>query len=258
MFTALQKSYIYPGSATQGDPEARVRPGPGAELLKLHAQDGTEIAALFGKAMGAVDSAHCPTVMFFYGNGQCIAYSTEIFDRFRKLGNNVIVPDYPGYGMSGGEAKEAGCYAAADAVYDYVMGRNDLDHDRLIAAGWSLGAAVAVDLASRRKVRGLLMFSAFTRMRELAARVVPWLPTSLILTEYFDSLAKIVSVKCPILLIHGQVDDLIWPEMSERLRAAAADLARLIIISQAGHNDLFDIGGEKIWQDIDDFLKSLP
>jgi pimeloyl-ACP methyl ester carboxylesterase len=91
-----------------------------------------------------------PTVIFFYGNGACLAYMGEVFNGFRRLGMNVLVPEYPGYGMSGGKPTEKGFYAAADAGYDYLAQRPDIDHDRIDAAGWSMGSAVAVDLASRR------------------------------------------------------------------------------------------------------------
>ena len=82
---------------------------------------GRAIVALFGKALQRdgqpmADAGHRPTIIYFYGNGACMAYSTDVFDHVRRLGANVIVPDFEGYGMSGGKPSEAGCYAAADAA----------------------------------------------------------------------------------------------------------------------------------------------
>jgi uncharacterized protein len=110
-----QDSFIFPGAATQGQAEATLHAGADSELLELRSKNGTKITALFGKA-SVGDSAHALSVIFFYGNGACLAYSTDIFDHFRQLGVNVIIPDYEGYGMSGGRPSEAGCYAAADAA----------------------------------------------------------------------------------------------------------------------------------------------
>ena len=71
---------------------------------------------------------------------------------FRRLGANVMIPDYVGYGLSGGSPSEAGCYATADTAYEHLKGRKDVDPGKIVAAGWSMGGGVAVDLAARRPV----------------------------------------------------------------------------------------------------------
>ena len=132
-------------------------------------------------------SEHWPTIIYFYGNGACMAYSTDVFEHFRRLGANVIIPDFEGYGMSGGKPSEAGCYAAADVAYKYLLSRDDVDSKYIVAIGWSLGAAVAIDLASRRHVAGLVTVSAFTSLRDMAQQFISWLPMSLILKYRFDN-----------------------------------------------------------------------
>src|SRR5580658_580343 len=76
-----QDHFIFPGAETQGRPEAILRGGGNAELLDLRGKDGTKIAALSGKTIVG-DPASAPSVIFFYGNGACLAYSTDIFDHF--------------------------------------------------------------------------------------------------------------------------------------------------------------------------------
>ncbi|MGD0464900.1 MAG: alpha/beta hydrolase [Tepidisphaeraceae bacterium] len=258
----IQDSYIFPGAATQGQRDAMLTQGSNNELLSLRAADGTRIAALFGKALSSdgqplADSRKCPTVIFFYGNGACLAYSTDIFDRVRRLGANIIIPEYEGYGMSGGKPSESGCYAAADAAYDYLLGRDDIDPKRIVPMGWSLGAAVAVDLASRRPAAGLVTISAFTNLRDMAHRFVPWLPMSMILKYRFDNLGKLGGITCPTFIAHGTRDELISPRMAGRLAAAAKGKVTRYDVVDAGHNDVFDVGGEELWNRVGEFVGRL-
>lgn len=248
---SLENALVFPGSATQGRPYAVIEPGD-AELVRLCLADGTPIVAEFGKALGedgrvAPDAPSRPTVIFFYGNGSFAAGMTSIFNRYRHLGMNIIIPDYPGYGMSGGRPSEASSYRTADAVYDYLLGRPDVDPARIVAAGWSMGSGVAVDLASRRPVCALELVSAFTSLTATAHRLYPWLPTSLLLKSHFNSLSKIPRVTCPILLIHGRQDGLVPATMSDALAAKAGGRVTLLKIEGAGHNDVFEVGGNPLW-----------
>jgi fermentation-respiration switch protein FrsA (DUF1100 family) len=249
---SLESMLIYPGAATQGRPDTVVPPGPGYELVHLATTDGTGIVAQFGHAQDAHGgpAAHPeqrPTVIFFYGNGACVAYMATEFDRFRRLGANVLIPDFPGYGMSGGRPSEKGFYATADASYDYLLSRPDIDRDRIVAAGWSMGAAVAIDLASRRKVERLVTVSAFTTLPAVAHSLAPWLPTSLIVRSRFDNIGKIPRVTCPIFIAHGTIDNLVPPGMADELAAAAKRKAVVYRVLGGGHNDVFQVGGDALW-----------
>ncbi len=259
---ALQSWLIFPGHATQGTKLAIVPRGADYELLELKTSDGTKIAAVFGKALssdGAIlsDSATRPTMLFFYGNGMCMADFMGEFRKFRKLGANVMVADFSGYGMSGGKPSEQSFYATADACWQHLMSRDDIDKSRIVAAGWSIGAAVAIDLAARQPVAGLATFSAFTSMTDMARQVIPWLPTSLLLRHRFDNLSKIPQIQVPTLIVHGRGDQLIPFAMSQRLaKIAPGKLTTLWVPTD--HNDLFDLGSEEILEVLERFLVQSP
>jgi hypothetical protein len=260
--SSFQTTLIFPGAATQGQRDATLRPMANSELLELRAKDGTKIAAIFGKALqpdgqAFPDNIKRPTALYFYGNGACMAYSTDIFDHFRRMGVNVIIPDFEGYGMSGGKPSEAGCYAAADAAYDYLLTRDDVDPTHLIATGWSLGGAVAFDLASRRPIAGVATVSAFTNMAAMAHRTLPFLPTSLFLRHRFESLAKIRTLNCPIFLAHGMIDSLIPPKMCGELAAACRGTVIQYPVEGGDHNDVFDVGGEPLREALHHFFDSI-
>jgi fermentation-respiration switch protein FrsA (DUF1100 family) len=228
----------------------------------LATKQGEKVATLFGQALmpeGTPDleASTRPALIYFYGNAMCLAYSEPEFDRFRRLGLNVIIPDYVGYGMSEGRPSEKGCQATADAAYDYLVSTRGIDPGQIIAAGWSLGGAVAIDLASRRKVAGLMAFSAFTSGVDMARRILPFVPVSLLLRHRFDNQRKISKVRCPTLIGHGRDDSLIPFTMGEKLAKESAGPVTTLWIDRAEHNDFFDVGGRRIDEAVAKFIRQL-
>jgi pimeloyl-ACP methyl ester carboxylesterase len=209
---------------------------------------GDDVVALFGPALSPkgeplADAASRPTVLFFYGNGDCLAHYTGFLGSIRRIGVNVMIPEYAGYGMSGGSAGELECRATAEAAFDHLASRPDVDPKRIYAAGWSLGSGVAVDLASRRPVAGLAVFSAFTSLVDMGRLAYPFVPVSWLLRHRFESEAKLASLSCPVLVVHGRADREIPFAMSERLAAAAHGPVTTLAIDGAGHEDVFEVGG---------------
>jgi pimeloyl-ACP methyl ester carboxylesterase len=255
----LQDRIIFPGAATQGRPESRVYPRNGAELVEIKPPGGDRIVAIFGPALApdghALENPETrPALIYFYGNAMCLAYSDQEFDRFRRLGLNVLIPDYLGYGMSEGQASELGCRLTAEACFDNLRSRG-FPAQRIIAAGWSLGGAVAIDLAARRQLGGLIAFSTFTSARDMGKTLFPVALPRWFFAHRFESLRKIGSIGCPILLGHGRRDSLIPFSMFEQLLAATNPAASRIIIDQADHNDFYDVGGKSLFEAISRFLE---
>jgi pimeloyl-ACP methyl ester carboxylesterase len=194
-------------------------------------------------------------MLYFYGNAMCLNYATLEFDQFRELGLNVLIPEYVGYGMSDGSVSELGCRATAEAAYDYLVSTRGVSPSRILAAGWSLGGAVAVDLASRRTVGGLILFCTFTSGVDMGRRLLPILPVSLLLRHRFDNLDKIARIDCPILIGHGRRDRVVPFSMGQRMAAAAKGPVTALWIDQAGHNDFFEVAGRQVPEAIVRFIK---
>ena len=183
----------------------------------------------------------------------CAADALDDFEDFRRLGTNVVVADYVGFGQSAGKPSETGCRDTADAVYDYVVKHKDVNATRIVPVGWSLGGAVAIDLAAHKPVAGLVAFSSFARATALARRSFPVFPVKLLLRHRFDSLSKIGRVNCPILIGHGRRDRIVPFWMADELAAAAkTPVTRLTIDSD--HNDFFNVGNKEILQALSRFL----
>jgi pimeloyl-ACP methyl ester carboxylesterase len=255
----FQGRLIFPGQATQGQASSVVRPPAGTERLTLRAANGDRIIALFGPALAPDgsplrDAAKRPTLLYFYGNGNCVNDCLLEFYAFRRLGVNVLIPDYAGYGMSEGSAGEAGCYATADAAYACLLTRKDVDPQRLFAAGWSLGSAVAIDLAARKSVIGLITFSAFSSMADMAHRQYPLVPVSLLLRHRFENEKKMARIACPVFLAHGTRDTFVPFAMRDRLASAARGPVTRVDVPGAHHGDIFAVGGPRLFQRVGAFL----
>jgi fermentation-respiration switch protein FrsA (DUF1100 family) len=255
-----QEKLLFPGAGTQG--RMRIEPPEGAELVHLDTRSGERIAALFGPALLADGSAdpgarHRPTLLYFYGNGTCMATSLSQFELFRRAGANVLIAEYVGYGMSTGKATETGCYETADAAYDYLAHRPDIDPRRIVAAGGSLGGAVAIDLAARKPVAGLVTFMTFTSLTEVARGHFPTVPVEPLMRFQFDRLTKIREVRCPVLLVHGNRDLMVPVRMMDRLAAAVPTSVTRLVVPKAAHPDLFSTGKGLISKALAQYLAAL-
>lgn len=234
----------FPAHAYQGRPIAVIQPERDNEVIHLRTVHGDEVVALFGAALLAdgspdPDADHRPTILYFYGNGGAIAWSMGEFDEFRRLRANVLVPDLVGFGMSGGKPSEQNMYATADAAWEHLVHRGNIDAHKIVALGWSLGGALAIDTASRRPVAGLATFNAFTSMPEIAHLMLPLLPAGTLCKYQFANERKIAGVSVPAFICNGMRDTLIPPTMSDRLAKAAKGPVTRLTIDTADHNTIF-------------------
>jgi pimeloyl-ACP methyl ester carboxylesterase len=258
---ALFQTYlIFPGAATQGRRDAVVTPIDGGEIVTLTAKTGDKVVALFGGALAPdgtphPDAKNRPTLLYFYGNGMCLADCTADFMQLRRRGFNMMIPDFIGYGMSGGKPSETNVYATADACFDHLAQRPDVDATKIVPFGWSLGSAAAIHLASTRQIPRLVLVSAFTSVVDMGRRLFPYLPTSLLLRHRFENEAKIRGIKVPIFIAHGTRDSIIPFDMSEKLAAAAGGEVTKYDVKDGDHNDVFDIGSTGLLDGITAFLE---
>ena len=188
----------------------------------------------------------------------CLRDASGEFEAFRRLGANVLIPDYVGYGMSGGTPGESGCRETAEAALAHLQSSKDVDPGRIVVVGWSLGGAVALDLASRRPVAGVATCCTFTSMADMARRLVPFLPVSLLLRHRFDNVSKIARVGCPVLIGHGRLDRIMPFDMADRLAGASKGPTTRVTIDEADHNDFFQVGGDEIREALRRFIDKLP
>jgi abhydrolase domain-containing protein 17 len=218
-----------------------------SEIIKLTTSNGEKISAKFYPNPNATH-----TILFCHGNAEDLNTAGSMLKEFQKNGFAVLTFDYRGYGTSEGFPTEENVYRDADAAYEYLTNELKIPPEKIIVHGRSLGGAVAIDLASRQKVGGLIVESSFVS----AFRVL----TSYQITPFdkFKNLDKIKQVKCPVLFIHGRKDQIIPFWHGEKLFAEANEPKFSFWIDEAGHNNIYQTGGKAYLQRIRDFADNLP
>jgi pimeloyl-ACP methyl ester carboxylesterase len=201
------------------------------------------------------------TILFFYGNGSCANDCWDIVREFQSMGCSVMLVDYPGFGMSKGKASDTGCYDAAEAAYKYLTHTRGISDEKIIIAGWSLGSSVAIHLASQHVCAGLMTFSAFTNMTEMASHEYPVVPewiSSILLKYRFPSIEMISHVRCPTLIAHGSLDRYVPTYMADKLAAADHGQVTRVTVAGAGHNDILSNKNAKLYREIAVWLGRIP
>ena len=258
----MKNILIFPGSFMKSKRDTIERVYAGSSIIPFATKSGHQIGLLFGLGTGQLPFNEPFYLLYFYGNGTHLHTSSYEFAYFRQLGFNVLITEYPGYGMSSGNASEFACYESADAAYQYLTEIQHIPSTQIIICGMSLGAAVAIDLASRKHAAGLVAFAAFTNIPDQAAVMMPLVPKSVVrlcVKERFDNLRKIANVKCPIIIGHGTHDELVPFAMAEKLVQAARDDGSVTFfpIQGGGHNDLLKVGSNNLRTGIRNFAMNL-
>ena len=196
-------------------------------------------------------------LLWFHGNAGNISHRLDNLALLhRKLGVGVFIFDYRGYGNSEGKPSEEGTYLDAQAALNYLHSRRDLNPDHIIFFGRSLGSAVAVDLASKQNCPGLILESPFTSIKDMVKRLIPFMPGAIIRIKY-DSIPRIKRVTAPLLILHGNQDEVVPFTLGKRLYEEANEPKEFYVINGAGHNDTYLVGGEKYLSKLDDFITGL-
>ena len=201
------REQIYIGA---GVPE---RPAPGTVLVQVESQ---------GRMASGLLIPRGPTlVVVLHGNGSNAERELEFVQRFVARKDTVLIPEYPGYGISRDyDAREEAIYDDVEAVIRDVQKQSGFAPENTKIVGISLGGGVAVELAQRGLAGKLVLLSTFSSVDDMLALYGPKLIASLLNTEKFDNVAKAPSIDIDTLIVHGDNDDLVPYYMAEELHAA--------------------------------------
>ncbi len=208
----------------------------GFQEHRLARPDGAEIVIWVG---GPHDAE--TTIVYFHGNGGHVGGRAERLAAFVAVGHRVTIMAYRGYSGSTGRPSEAANKSDALAVVDWV--KTTTKHPRpLILYGESLGTGIAMSVAARSAVSGVILEAPYTSIAEVGSRVYPFLPVKLVMRDRYDTRAYLDRVTVPVLIVHGDQDELIPIDMAREIVAALGPQARLIEVAGAGHNDVYRSG----------------
>lgn len=191
------------------------------------------------------------TILFSHGNAEDLESIHPYLETLYQLGFSVFAYDYRGYGSSTGAPSEKNAYEDVQAAYDFLVYQVKVPPERIMAHGRSLGGAMALDLASRKPVGGLILESSFTS----AFRVV--CPFPLVPFDKLDNGKKIKDIHCPVLVMHGRNDGIVGFWHGQKLFRDANDPKTAEWFDEGGHNNLIETDYIKYKKALLDFAESI-
>jgi hypothetical protein len=279
MFASLQRSLIYlPTREARIEPQDAGLPRGQVHTVTVRADDQLELRGWHVLADGrsAANREECDRelaagrrlVLYFSGNGANRRYRVSEFGVLTSLGVDVFNLDYRGYGDNSGSPSEEMLAADARAIWNYATRERNVEPDRIILYGESLGGAVAVRLAAGLceadgAPAGVILRSTFSSLVDAGAHHYPWLPVRLALVDRFASIDHIPQVTCPILQIHGARDSIMPIALGRRLfeaapqRSSSGIAKEFVELPSAGHNDVTSVATAELRSAIRGFLTRL-
>ena len=173
-------------------------------------------------------------VVLFHGNAGTVAGLEPWAEAFRARGCGVLLADYRGYSGNPGLPSEEGLYADARAVLDWLAAQGFRDR-QIVLLGWSLGSGVAVQMAVERHPAALVLLAPYTSIVDVGVRRHPILPVASLIRDRFDSMSKIAAIDAPVMIVTGDLDFIVPPDMGRTLFGAAREPKRALFLPQVGH-----------------------
>jgi fermentation-respiration switch protein FrsA (DUF1100 family) len=223
------------------------------EDVELHSADGTRLHAWWCPFESEADNHVNGALLYCHGNAGNLSFRAYAIPSWQKfLHAPVLIIDYPGYGKSEGKPSEKGCYAAADAAYDWLTQTKGVPPKQILLYGGSLGGGVAVDLARRKPHRALILAKTFTSIPDVGQSIYPWLPVRWVMRNRFDNLAKIRQCHSPLFMAHGTQDNLVPFRLAKELYEAANEPKHFYILEGRDHNDAHP---PEMFKELQEFLE---
>lgn len=245
----LQDWMLFPTDVAP--PPTALRYSASTEELRLNIDGGGQVVAWFIPALSSPPPSPAPVVVYFHGNAEIIDHQWPTIEGYRRLGCSVLLPEYRGYGRSAGQPSEQAIVGDSVRFLDLVLQRPDVDRDRIIIHGRSLGGGVAAGVAAQSPLKVMILESTFT---SVAAMASGYLVPSFLVKNKFHVDRVVETLDAPLLLFHGRHDDIIPVKHGRKLR----DLARrgTYVEYNCRHNDFPGEANEKAyWGEIATFLR---
>ncbi|GJM03590.1 MAG: alpha/beta hydrolase [Rhodomicrobium sp.] len=219
---------------------------PKVSEVKLRSFNGHTLYCWYGPA-----ATGKPTLLFLHGNGGNVAYRAEKFKKLMAEGYGVYMLGYRGFGGSEGAPSEVGLVRDSQVAYEYLRDQYKLQSEEIVIYGESIGTSVAVQLAAKVKAAALVLEAPMYSVLSIAQARYPYVPVRPFLRDKFETNLYIKDVTAPLLVVHGDKDEVIPLASGQALYELAPEPKRFEVINGAGHNDIYDYAVVPV---IDEFL----
>ncbi len=230
----FQRRLIY--FPTHKTPQLAIYHAPDMSVVTLRTQDNLTLNSWYKKPA----RNHCPTILILHGNAGHIGHRMPLARQLIEAGFGVFLLEYRGYGGNPGSPSEQGLYADAHAALEFLI-QNDVKSEHIVVYGESLGTGVATQIAAENPICALILQSPFTSLVALSKYHYPWI--ILQPRDRFDSLGRIEKIHAPLLILHGNQDQLVPFSEGMTLYRHANEPKKIIEFDQHNHNDLGKASG---------------
>jgi len=190
-----------------------------------------------------------PTILWSHGNAEDIGLLIRIFKKLNDIGYGIFAYDYPGYGLSTGKPTESSCYKAADIAYKHLTKTLKISSSDIILLGQSIGTGPTHYLAEEHQPSATILLSPFTSIYRVGIKY------SIYPRDRFPNIKRIKKIKTPVLFIHGENDQVIPIDHSQKLITNHSGINQFLKLTKTGHNDIYSQNLEQVIQTIHSFIK---
>ena len=234
----MQRSLLYVPSNER--PDLTQYAPIGLEEVKLKTEDGLELVAWFMKPEPVRDGR---TILLFHGNAGHIGHRVEKFRRILEAGYGFLFLEYRGYGGNPGKPTEMGLHTDARAALGFLASR-EIPYQKVILYGESLGCGIAVRAALGHRFFAVILEAPYTSIADVAQRQYWFLPARWLVRDLYDTLPIINQITSPVVVMHGEQDDIIHVSFGKRVFEAAPEPKTAWFFEGAGHNNLTEFGSD--------------
>jgi len=230
LYYVFQRRFIYMPESGSIKPEQWNMDS--MRLVYFSTSDNLRLAAWYHPA-----PKNRATIVYFHGNAGHIGYRAERVRPLIEAGYGLLLVEYRGYANNPGKPTEQGLYRDGRAAIEYLQ-KQGVSNQNLVILGVSLGSGVAVQMAIEHHCRTLVLVAPFTSLVDAAYMHYPIFPVSWLLKDRFNSADKIHKVQAPILILHGERDQIIPPRLGRQLYHVAPEPKQFVLLPGAEHNQL--------------------
>ena len=193
------------------------------------------------------------TLIFFHGNAGSLENRIHKLNHFRDMNINFLIIAWRGFSGNNGNPSEQGLYEDGKSAIDWLI-KKGVSEKNLILYGESLGTGVATHLAQNKNFAGVILETPFTSMIDAAKKFYPYIPVKLLLKDKFENYKKIKNINSPILIMHGEADQLVPFSMGEKIYEIANEPKYSYFTKYDNHMMEYD---ENLVLALKSFIKSL-
>tara|TARA_B100000989_G_scaffold110683_1_gene81186 strand:+ start:4532 stop:5350 length:819 start_codon:yes stop_codon:yes gene_type:complete len=193
------------------------------------------------------------TLIFFHGNAGSLENRIYKLNHFQEMNINFLIIAWRGFSGNSGKPTEQGLYEDGKSAINWLI-KKGVNEKNLVLYGESLGTGVATHLAQNKNYAGVILETPFTSMVDAAKKFYPYIPVNLILKDKFDNYTKIKNINLPIIVMHGEIDQIVPFSMGKKLYDIANEPKYSYFTKYDNHMMEYD---EKLVFALKSFLKSL-